>query len=183
MISYDTGAADPYNEGFSIYTWDNISKVKIYGLELGSGYDINNQWSAKLNYTYLKSERKGGEPSLDGTSLDGKPLDRTPEHQLSAQLDGQLTDAMTVYAQALYMGKQYWAGFRNGATNVRERKATMTADLGGSYKVNPNVAINIAALNIFDKTVALDTRARTSDMGNWMLDEGRRYSIGLSLSY
>lgn len=183
VISYDTGAADPYNEGFSIYTWDNISKVKIYGLELGSGYDINNQWSAKLNYTYLKSERKGGEPSLDGTSLDDKPLDRTPEHQLSAQLDGQLTDAMTVYAQALYTGKQYWAGFRNGATNVRERKATMTADLGGSYKVNPNVAINIAALNIFDKTVALDTRARTSDMGNWMLDEGRRYSIGLSLSY
>lgn len=183
VVSYDTGVVDPYNAGSTIYTWDNISKVKIYGLELGSGYDFTEQWSGKLNYTYLKSERQGGEPSLDGSSLDGKPLDRTPENQLSLQLDGKLNDALSVYGSAIYTGKQYWAGFRNGATNVRERKASVTADLGGSYKINQYVSVNLAALNIFDKTVALDTRARTSDMGNWMLDEGRRYSLGLSFSY
>lgn len=185
VASYDTGVADPLVPSRNIYVYDNIDKVKLRGVELAAAWPLARAWRLSGNYTYTDSERQGGgEPAFDGGSLDGRPLDKTPEHVLNAQVDWTPTEPLALYARMTYLGKQYWAAFRNGAMNVREREGSTTFDLGGRYQVRRNLALNLALLNVTDRQVAVDNRTRTTGLaGNWMVDEGRRLWVGLEASF
>jgi outer membrane receptor for ferrienterochelin and colicins len=185
VASYDTGVADPLVPSRNIYVYDNIDKVTLRGIELAAAWPLARAWRVSGNYTYTDSERKGGgEPAFDGGSLDGRPLDKTPEHVLNAQLDWTPSEALALYARMTYLGKQYWAAFRNGAMNVREREGSTTFDLGGSYQLRRNLALKFALLNVTDRKVAVDERTRTTGLaGNWMVDEGRRLWVGMEASF
>src|SRR5690606_30290077 len=137
------------------------------------------------NYTYTKSKRRGGgEMSFDGSSLDGKPFEKTPEHMLNARLDWRATDKLDTFARLNYTGNAYYAGFRNSARSMRTRGSSLTFDLGGSYAVTKNVSLRLSLLNLFDRKVPIDTRDRNSGLdGNWMLDEGRRLWVGLNATF
>ncbi len=185
VASYDTGVVDSRSPSRNIYTYDNVDQVTLRGLELSASTRLTRQWALSGNYTYTHSARKGGgEPAFNGTSLEGRPLDKTPEHMLHAQVDWTPSAAWQLYAGATYYGKQYWAAFRNGALGVREREATTTFDLGGSYAVNKNLSVKVAMLNLTDKVVPVDPRGRTGGLnGNWMVDEGRRLSVVLDAQF
>ncbi|MES2942314.1 MAG: TonB-dependent receptor [Pseudomonadota bacterium] len=185
VASYDTGVADPLSAGRNIYIYSNIDRVTTRGIELSAGAALNRDWKLSGNYTFTDSKRKGGgEPAFNGTSLEGQPLDKAPRHVLNAQLDWNPLPALAVYTAASYTGKQYWAAFRNGALGVRERAATTTFDLGGSYSVNKNLSLKFALLNISNKMVAVDERARTGGLnGNWMVDEGRRLAVSMNATF
>lgn len=187
VASYDTGEQDPRNPGSSnhLYVYDNIDKVQIYGLELALKLPITDSLSLTSNYTYTKSRRKGGgEVSFNGESLDGEPLDKTPEHMLNARLDWQVNERLHTYLRWNLNGKAYYAAYRNGATGPRTRPGGSTWDLGASYDVTKNLALRAAVLNLTDHKVPLDTRTRFDGLdGNWMVDEGRRFWLGASLRF
>jgi len=185
VASYDTGNPDPASQGRNIYVYDNIDRVTLQGLELGAEARLARAWKVSGHYTYTDSKRKGGgEPAFDCTSLEGFPLDKTPEHVFNAQLDWSPTRALGVYLRAVYTGKQYWAAFRNGATGVRERPGSATLDLGGRYAINKSLLLKAAVLNLTDKVVATDERGRFDGLnGNWMVDEGRRFSVSLNATF
>jgi outer membrane receptor for ferrienterochelin and colicins len=185
VASYDTGVPDPLVRSRNIYVYDNIDKVTLRGLELAAAWPLARAWRLSGNYTYTDSKRKGGgEPAFDGGSLDGRPLDKTPEHMFHAQLDWAAMEKLALYGRVTYLGKQYWAAFRNGAMNVRERDASTTFDLGGSYQFRRNLALKFAVLNVTDKKVSVDNRTRTTGLaGNWMVDEGRRLWVGVEAGF
>lgn len=185
VASYDSGVADPLVPSRNIYIYDNIDEVNLRGLELSAAWPLARAWRVSGNYTYTDSERQGGgEPAFDGGSLDGRPLDKTPKHVLNAQLDWTPTEPLALYARATYLGKQYWAAFRNGAMNVREREGSTTFDLGGSYQFRRNLALKFALLNVTDRKVPVDDRTRTTGLaGNWMVDEGRRLWLAVEASF
>ncbi len=185
VASYDTGAADPRVTGRNIYVYDNIARVDITGLELAGATQIASGLRLAANYTLTDSRRRGGgENAFNGSSLEGRPLDKTPKHKANLRLDWQALQSLAVFAALDYTGKQYWAAFRNGALGVREREATTTLDLGGRYTVTRGVDLKLAVLNATDKRVTVDTRARTGGLdGNWMVDEGRRISLSLAAQF
>ncbi|CAG0965170.1 Colicin I receptor [Methylophilaceae bacterium] len=185
VASYDTGVIDPLlGNPWHIYIYDNIDEVTLRGIELGFETKLARAWKIASHYTYTDSQRKGGEPAFDGSSLKGYPLDKTPEHVFNAQLDWTPFTALSLYARANYTGKQYWAAYRNGAMGVRERPAITTLDLGGSYAINKALSMKFAVLNITDKVIDVDERGRTQGLnGNWMLDEGRRLALMLDASF
>ena len=185
VASYDTGVDDPRMPSRSIYVYDNIDNVTIRGLEVALNFPLTRTLGFDGNYTYVKSEREGGgEFSYDNSSLDGKPLDKTPRHMLKAQLDWTPNDAFSGWLRANYYGKSYYAGFRNGATNVRERPASATLDIGGQYAFSPTLTLKAALLNVTDRMVAIDNRTRTTGLdGNWMQDEGRRLWVALNAGF
>ncbi|MGQ5524800.1 TonB-dependent receptor domain-containing protein [Chitinimonas sp. PSY-7] len=185
VVSYDTGVVDPLNNALNIYTFDNIDRVLLRGVELAASWPLAKEWRASGNYTYTRSRRKGGgEPAFDGSSLEGRPLDKTPAHVLSAKLEWQPTEALSSYLRANYLGKQYWAAFRNGARGVREREASTTLDFGGTYQINKALSLSAAVLNMTDKIVAVDERGRNNGLnGNWMVDEGRRYWLSMGMKF
>ncbi len=185
VSSYDTGQPDPLMPaGYNIFIYDNIDEVTLRGLELGAETRLARAWKIAGHYTYTDSQRQGGEPAFDGSSLKGYPLDKTPEHVFNVQLDWTPSDALNFYARANHTGKQYWAAFRNGAMGVRERPASTTLDVGGRYAINKSLSVKFAVLNLTDKVVAVDERGRTQGLdGNWILDEGRRLAVSLNASF
>lgn len=185
VASYDTGVPDPRLPARTIYVYDNIDRVNIHGLEFSVKAPLMPSLAFNGSYTYTKSKRKGGgELNYDGSSLNGEPFDKAPEHMLKTQLDWQPMDKLNAYLRANYYGKSYWAAFRNGATNVRERPGSTTLDLGGSYAFTPNLTLKLAVLNLTDKLVPVDARGRTAGLdGNWTQDEGRRFWLALNATF
>ncbi|MGR4869111.1 TonB-dependent receptor domain-containing protein [Variovorax sp. LARHSF232] len=181
VASYDTGVADRRVRGRNVYVYDNIAQVDISGLEFAASHAIGPGLRLSGNYTYTDSRRKGGgETAFNGSSLDGQPLDKTPRNMANLRLDWKALQSLDLYAALYYTGKQYWAAFRNGALGVREREAATTLDLGGRYALAKGLDLKFAVLNVTDKRVDVDTRARTAGLdGNWMVDEGRRYALSL----
>lgn len=187
VASYDTGNPDPLNPGTKnhLYVYDNIDKVQIYGLEFGLKLPLNDALMLSSNYTYTKSKRKGGgEVAFNGRSLDGDPLETTPEHVMNTRLDWQATERLSTYLRWNLTGKAKYAAYRNGAMDTRIRPGGSTFDVGGSYQVNKNLALRLAVLNVTDHKTPLDLRGRYEGLnGNWMLDEGRRFWLGASLNF
>ena len=185
VASYATSELDPFNPGRVLYVYDNIDRVRIRGVELSLEQRFSSDWRLKGNYTYTDSERQGGgEIAFDGGSLDGRPLDMTPEHVANLRLDWQASEALGLNLGAHYTGKQYWAGFRNGAMNVRTRPGATTFDLGASWKLHPNVTFNAALLNFSDRVVPVDDRGRYDGLdGNWFVDAGRRLWASIDLRF
>lgn len=185
VVSFDSGLDDPQNSARPLYVYDNIDRVVIRGVELNGSIPITPALKLSANYTYTDSDRRGGgEPAFDGTSLDGKPLDKTPEHMANARLDWDASDKISAYVSAYYTGRQFYSGFRNGATRTREREGSATFDLGVNFNVTENFSLKAAVLNITDKIVPMDDRGRFDGLdGNWMVDEGRRFWATATLTY
>lgn len=184
VVSYDSGLPDPVDSTRPLYVYDNIDEVRIRGVEISAALPLASQWFLSGNYTYTDSERRGGgEPAFDGSSLDGQPLDKTPEHVANVRLEWQATPQLSSYLSTQYLGKQYYTGFRNSAVNSREREASTTLDLGATYQFE-SVSLSAAILNVTDRIVPVDPRGRFDGLdGNWMVDEGRRYWVSATLSF
>lgn len=182
VASYDTGKPDPRSPGRNIYVYDNIDRVKLYGLEIGAGTRLSRTLKVSGAYTLTESRREGsGEKAFNGSSLDGYPLDKTPKHKFNVQVDWTPTAKLDLYATANYIGSEYWAAFRNGAQGVRERPSTTTFDLGGRYRIDKRFSVNFAVLNLTNKMVPIDDRTRTTGLsGNWLVDQGRRIAVSLT---
>jgi len=182
VASYDTGKADPRSPGRNIYVYDNIDRVRLYGLELGAGTGVARTVRVSGAYTLTQSRREGsGEKAFNGSSLDGQPLDKTPKHKFNVQVDWTPTPKLDLYASANYIGSEYWAAFRNGAKGVRERPSTTTFDLGGRYRIDKRFSVNFALLNVTNKMVPVDDRTRANGLsGNWLVDQGRRVAVSLT---
>jgi outer membrane receptor for ferrienterochelin and colicins len=187
VASYDTGQQDPLNPGTNnhLYIYDNIDKVQIYGLELAAKLPLTETVSLSSNYTFTKSQRKGGgEVSFNGESLDGEPLEKTPRHVMNTRLDWQVNERFNTYLRWNLTGEARYAAYRNGATGVRTRPGGSTFDVGGSYQVTKNLALRLAVLNLTDHKTPIDERTRFEGLdGNWMVDEGRRFWLGASLQF
>ncbi|QTD44344.1 TonB-dependent receptor domain-containing protein [Ottowia testudinis] len=185
VTSYDTGRPDSKSPGRNVYTYDNISRVKLYGLELAAGKQVTREVRLSGNYTYTQSRREGGgESAFNGSSLDGYPLDKTPKHKLTAQVDWTPLPQLNLYAAANYSSPQYWAAFRNGAVGVRERPSSATFDIGGKWSIHKHMDVSFAVLNVTNKMVPVDERGRFGGLsGNWLVDEGRRLSVKLSAQF
>lgn len=182
VVSYDTGVADTLSSGRDVYVYDNISRVHLWGLELGGGTALGANWTVDANYTFTMSRREGGgESSYDGSSLDGKPLDKTPKHKLHAQVNWQAMPRLGLYASSDVVSKEYWAAYRNSAMGVRERPGEVLFNLGGKYTLTKGFDLKVALLNVTNKMLAVDTRTRAGGLdGNWLVDEGRRLAVTLS---
>ncbi|WP_347254749.1 TonB-dependent receptor domain-containing protein [Leminorella grimontii] len=179
LTSYSTGTKDPIT-GLNLYTFDNVGEANIKGVEAATSIPLAPAWKLDLNYTYLDSKRTSDDESFSsGVSLKGEPLAQTPKHSANGKLTWEVNDRLETYARVTYTGKQVWAGQRNGYTGPRYRDAFTTADVGGSYQISKNAQLNMAVLNITDETGDdIDTNG-----GNWIVEDGRRFWVGLNLKF
>lgn len=185
VSSFGSNGADPVNPSRPLYVYGNVDEVKMEGIEVGLATPLGKTVDLAATYTWLDSERFGGiERSFDGTSIDGYPLDMSPEHSANVRLNWDATDQISAYAAARYSGRQVYAAFRNGATGPRTRPDSTTFDLGITFRANDNLTLSMAALNITDKIVPVDDRGRFEGLdGNWLVDEGRRFWGKATLSF
>lgn len=179
LTSYYTGEPDPIT-GLKLYTFDNVGKANIKGVEVATGIPLAEDWKLSMNYTYVDSERRSDDEKLSNNmSLKGYPLDKTPKHTANAKLDWQYSEDLNLYTRAHYEGKQVWAAQRNGYTAPRYRSGYTTMDVGMTYQLLKNTKLNLAVLNIAnEKGPKIDTKG-----GNWDVEDGRRYWANVNVSF
>ncbi|WP_140918751.1 TonB-dependent receptor domain-containing protein [Limnobaculum xujianqingii] len=179
LTSYSTGGKDPIT-GLNLYTYDNVGKANIKGVEAATTIPLVTNWILGLNYTYLDSKRKSDDEFFtSGESLKGQPLAQTPKHSANAKLTWTVNDDLETYTRVTYTGKQVWAAQRNSYTGPRYRDGFTTVDVGGSYQINKNTQLNLAVLNITDETGDdINTNG-----GNWIVEDGRRYWAGINVKF
>lgn len=126
----------------------NEDKARIYGGEFGLKStkmlaDLTTGFYFDLAYAYTKTERKSGKDK-------GKPLNRVPEHNLSAKLSYKKTKWDT-YVR--YVGKYRTPAFGAHAANVGPGeyfKDTHIVDLGLDYKTGDKITLGFVVNNLFD---------------------------------
>ena len=181
LTSHYTGNPDPLT-GAKLYKYSNVGRANIKGVEVSSHIPFDEHWNVDLSYTYQHSKRKSDEDiSASGISLRGLPLDNTPKHSASGKLNWIVNDRLSAYTRVAYKGKQIWANPRNGDNRnaYRTRGGYTTVDLGTTYKVNPNVSLNFAVLNIGNE---IGERVDTNG-GSWTVEDGRRFWTNLNITF
>ena len=181
LTSHYTGNPDPLT-GAKLYKYSNVGRANIKGVEVSSHIPFDEHWNVDLSYTYQHSKRKSDEDiSASGVSLRGLPLDNTPKHSASGKLNWIVNDRLSAYTRVAYKGKQIWANPRNGDNRnaYRTRGGYTTVDLGTTYKVNPNVSLNFAVLNIGNE---IGERVNTNG-GSWTVEDGRRFWTNLNITF
>jgi len=192
-ITSDHSGGDDPKTGAPLYVYRNVDKVRIRGAEAFFSAPVSATVDVSANYTYTDSKRlRGSEKSFVGDSLDGYPLDKTPKHMGNLRVDWQPSD-LSAWARVNYLGKQYWAAYRNGpSSHVRERGSSTTLDLGASYELNHNVTLNAAVLNVGNRILDVDyspvcggpnSAPGCGPAGNWMADPGRQFWLGATVRF
>jgi len=192
-ITSDYSGGDDPDTKAPLYVYRNVDKVRIRGVEAFFSAPVSATVDVSANYTYTDSKRlRGSEKSLTGDSLDGYPLDKTPKHMGNLRVNWQPGD-LSAWARVNYLGKQYWAAYRNGpSSHVRERGSSTTLDLGASYELNHNVTLNAAVLNVGNRILDVDYSPVCSGgnptpgcgpAGNWMADPGRQFWLGATVRF
>ncbi|HSC54710.1 MAG TPA: TonB-dependent receptor [Phnomibacter sp.] len=88
------------------YSYFNISKQKVQGLELESSYNPTNSVSIKLNYTFLHpTENVQSRMTFKDTTYDY--LLRRPTHQLNATVGWNITEAFYASLNGKYVSDRY----------------------------------------------------------------------------
>lgn len=179
LTSYNTGNPDPLSN-LNLYTYDNVGKANVKGVEVATGIPIAKDWKLSMNYTYTDSERKSDDEKLgNGISLKGYPLDKTPKHMANAKLDWQFNEDLNLYTRAQYTGEQVWAAQRNGSKVPRYRSGYTTMDVGATYQLLKNTKLNFAVLNIGNEKGPKIDKVD----GNWDVEDGRRYWANVNVSF
>lgn len=168
--NFNTGIRNA--DGFFIWRNENVSEANIRGIELTFAAPLGDDFLLDGNYTFSKSEIEAPPPNYP--ELAGQPLTATPEHSGNLTLNWTPDADYSAYVRMVYTGHQVRAVTRGG---VSERPATTTFDIGGSYQIAPNASLNLAVLNVTDKVVDPDAE------GNWAVDEGRRFWLGMNVTF
>ncbi|MBW2095160.1 MAG: TonB-dependent receptor [Deltaproteobacteria bacterium] len=90
----------------SAFIWrrQNISKVRIHGVEMELGWWINSQWDVFLNYTYNRSEIR---ENASDPEVEGNDLPQTPHHKVSAGVTYTNPDIVNFNVLFHYVSKMY----------------------------------------------------------------------------
>jgi len=131
----------------------NLDSATTQGLEFTSRFDLADNWTLRLNYTYTDSEiKKNGRK--DG------PLSDTAKHMANATLRWDASERYSFWLQGEYRGEsRRFDGDPSGYTGDTRRAYEALGDLedytvfnlGGQYRASKNLTLNATIYNLFDK--------------------------------
>src|SRR5699024_5407729 len=120
----------------------NVDDAKLYGLEVGSKYQVNEAIGLSANYTYTHSSYK----NKNGQKI---PFSKTPQHMVNLKADWQISGQWNVWAEGEYRAKEY-NDLNWNKEKVYYRNYALV-NLGASYKPSREMTINFGVDNLFDK--------------------------------
>ena len=132
--------ADPDREADGgTYTYQNVDKVRINGVELGGRIALTKTLSLRGDFTFTDAKNRNT----------GELLTTRPRQSVSSKLDWDATDKVTTFVRATYTGKQRL----NSTTNLN---GYVMADMGANYKVNDDLRLRAGIRNIGNKKLSHD---------------------------
>jgi outer membrane receptor for ferrienterochelin and colicins len=159
-----------YNGYRSVAKYENVDKALIEGVEVTLNYAAPAVVSLSATYTYTDSEQKTG-------MLKGKPISGTSKDMFNANVDFEITQSFSLWAQYNYIGKQKSYNYGRVTTEiaVSENKGYATADAGAVFQLKDNMKLIAGVYNLANKEITYDTHGRFID--------GRRLTVGLNADF
>ncbi|MFA7523121.1 MAG: TonB-dependent receptor [Halothiobacillaceae bacterium] len=165
----------------------NVDKAWTRGIELSTRIPVTQDWTVSANYSYTDSEQETGPDA-------GEPLTDTPEHMANLRLNWAATEKLDTWIAAHYESERYRNRKRvrgqPSYDDLGNFKSFTLVELGGSYRLTPNITIHAAIHNLFDKNM-LDYRyagfqSRGDDVyGNTYAnpEQGRRLWLSINTRF
>jgi outer membrane receptor for ferrienterochelin and colicins len=141
----------------------NIDTAETRGFEGSIRIPLPRGFAFSTNYTYTDTEQTSGANA-------GRPLTSMPEHQLNGTLDWKANDRVTGWIRGVWQSSQW-----RSATQP-DFEGYATADLGGSWRVNRAVTVNVGVFNLFNKDLH-DPELYAS------VEDGRRLWVSTNLNF
>ncbi|MER2490777.1 TonB-dependent receptor domain-containing protein [Catenovulum sediminis] len=131
----------------------NATGSSITGLEIGytQNYDflpgLLSGLGASINYTYQESEQDNIDIGDTGISIEGMPVELTPQHSANTTVFWE-KDGMNLRFAHRYTGVQLINGGVLGGAIWQDE--THRLDISGSYKINNNFSVTLNIINALD---------------------------------
>lgn len=156
---YTIASSTTPNTG-EVYTYKNINKALIQGIELGGRLILTDTLNLHGSYTFTDTEDKST----------GLQLSDRPDQNISAQLNWQPTEQLTTFVRASYVGKQLVNG------DLHEDGYTLV-DLGLNYNLNENFQVRAGITNVGD--------TQLSEAANMVgyTEDSRTYYVGFTTTF
>lgn len=138
----------------------NIGRQENLGTEVFATAQIDEQWRAHFNYTWLDRHNI--------TNPQFKPLD-TPKHKVFAYLEYQPIQYLRLLASAEYNAKRY-----SNTTGTRVAKDFVVGNLKATFIANKNLNAEFGVNNVADQLYAYE---------EGFFEPGRNYFANINLSY
>lgn len=138
----------------------NIGKQENLGIELFATAEMNDQWRAHFNYTWLDRSNK--------TNPQFKPLD-TPKHKVFATIEYQPIQYLRLLASTEYNAQRF-----SNTTGTRVASGFMLANLKASFLIHKNMNAEFGVNNVGDKNYAYE---------EGFPEQGRNYFANINLQY
>ncbi|MDD1620826.1 MAG: TonB-dependent receptor, partial [Methylococcaceae bacterium] len=148
------------NGGLSCTQMQNIGQQENLGIELFATAQINDQWRAHANYTWLDRNNISS-PGI-------YPLD-TPKHKVFTYLEYQPIQYLRLLASAEYNDKRY-----SNTTGTRVAKDFVIGNLKATFIAHKQLNAEFGVNNVADQNFAYE---------EGFPEPGRNYFANLNLSY
>lgn len=135
----------------STFIYDNIDKVRMYGVETDLKYRIDGRWSCSAGYFFHSSkiDKNASNPDLNGNYLAMQPTQRA-----KVSITYQNPKIFTASALLRYVGRMYADN-----ENSDKLKSYFVCDLQMSKRLNKNIELSLTWKNILDKKYDIPNEA------------------------
>ena len=163
FIGYNTLSATRWER-------DNITNLRIQGVETGLVLQINPVWTCSVDYTYNKSEIRKYIPD---PTVEGNYLAETPHNTYRTEISYHNSKMFDLKAILNHLDKRYADN-----QNTSPLEAYSTFSLGASIQFSKYSQFSLTVENLFDKEYTLSKGADQD-----LLAPGKVVSVSLNINF
>ncbi|PKH65504.1 TonB-dependent siderophore receptor [Psychrobacter sp. 4Dc] len=146
-------------------------EIQSKGFEVSGSRMLNDWVDLAASYSYTDAEITEDEFNPD---VVGNTPAQTAKHKATLWADYYATDKLTLNA-----GIRYEDGMQIDKQNTDELPSVTLVDIGGSYQINPMLAVGASINNLFDKTYV----GACYDIDNCWMGPERQMSVSLKANF
>ncbi|MDN3448491.1 TonB-dependent siderophore receptor [Psychrobacter sp. APC 3281] len=146
-------------------------EIQSKGFEISGSRMLNDWVDLAASYSYTDAEITEDEFNPD---VVGNTPAQTAKHKATLWADYYATDKLTLNA-----GIRYEDGMQIDKQNSDELPSVTLVDVGGSYQINPMLAVGASINNLFDKTYV----GACYDINNCWMGPERQMSVSLKANF
>jgi iron complex outermembrane receptor protein len=158
--------------------YDNISEVRMRGIEAELMYDISETWSAALNYTYNESTI---EKDLTAPETEGDNFPYVPKNKGNFRITYDNPDLFTASCSAKYVGERY-----SNVPNDDGKKLDdyIAVDVYLAKNIWNNFKLYLSCQDVFDEQpVELVWSNRATGEADDVITPGRLITAGIEVKF
>lgn len=146
-------------------------EIESKGFEISGSRMLNDWVDLAASYSYTDAEITEDEFNPD---VVGNTPAQTAKHKATLWADYYATDKLTLNA-----GVRYEDGMQIDKQNSDDLPSVTLVDVGGSYQINPMLAVGASINNLFDKTYV----GACYDINNCWMGPERQMSVSLKANF